>query len=68
MIRPIAARVTHPSAFPPSFPTRCREALAVNVEGRKVTAPDDGFGKLWRKRYWIRLAGSSVTPAELVAI
>jgi hypothetical protein len=45
-----------------------REALAMNVEGRKVTAPDDGFGKLWRKRYWIRLVGSTVTPAELVAV
>jgi hypothetical protein len=42
-------------------------ALARNVAGRKVTGPDDGFGKLWRKRYWIRLTGSSVTPAELIA-
>lgn len=41
-------------------------AVAGNVQGRKVTTPDEGFGKLWRKRYWIRLTGSLVTPAELV--
>ena len=40
--------------------------LKENVEGRKITWPDDGFGKLWRKRYWIRLEGASVTPHELV--
>lgn len=44
------------------------EALAANVEGRKVTGPDDGFGKLWRKQFWISLAGSSVTPAELIDV
>lgn len=41
-------------------------ALRENVEGRRVTGPDDGFGKLWRKRFWIRLEGTSVTPAELI--
>lgn len=30
--------------------------------------PDDGFGKLWRKLYWIRLTGSPVTPEELVQV
>jgi len=41
-------------------------ALSKNVEGMKVTPADDGFGKLWRKRYWIRLTGSPVTPAVLI--
>lgn len=45
-----------------------REALKENVEGRNVTGPDDGFGKLWRKRFWVRLAGSSVTPQELIEV
>jgi hypothetical protein len=44
------------------------EALKKNVEGQTVTGPDEGFGKLWRKRYWIRLAGSTVTPEELVQV
>ena len=44
------------------------EALAENVVGRDVTAVEDGFGKLWRKRFWIRLAGASVTPEELIDV
>lgn len=43
-----------------------RETMKENIEGRSITGPDDGFGKLWRKRYWVRLAGSTVTPAELI--
>lgn len=43
-------------------------ALAENVKGRKVTGPDDGFGKLWRKQYWVRLPGSNVTPSELIDV
>jgi hypothetical protein len=45
-----------------------RDALTVNVAGRKVTGPDDGFGKLWRKHYWVRLNGSAVTPVELIEV
>jgi hypothetical protein len=44
------------------------DVLVENVEDRKVTGPDDGFGQLWRKQYWIRLDGSSVTPTELVKV
>ncbi len=45
-----------------------REALSVNVEGRRVTGPDDGFGKLWHKQFWIRLEGATVTPSELIEV
>lgn len=45
-----------------------QEALDENVEGRAVTGVEDGFGKLWRKRYWIRLDGASVTPEGLVDV
>jgi hypothetical protein len=45
-----------------------QEALDENVDGRRVTAVDDGFGKLWRKNYWIRLEGASVTPTELIDV
>jgi hypothetical protein len=45
-----------------------RGALVENVAGRKVTGPEDGFGRLWRKRYWVRLAGSTITPAELIEV
>lgn len=45
-----------------------QEALDENVEGRRVTGVEDGFGKLWCKRYWIRLEGASVTPEELIEV
>lgn len=45
-----------------------QEALAENVVGRDVTAVEDGFGKLWRKRFWIRLSGTSVTPEGLIDV
>lgn len=44
------------------------EALVENVEGRRVTGVEDGFGKLWCKRYWIRLEGASVTPEEVIGV
>jgi hypothetical protein len=45
-----------------------REALETNVEGREISGPDDGFGKLWHKQFWIRLDGATVTPEELIEV
>lgn len=61
------ARTSEPISMLISDPLPA-EALRDNVEGRAVTSVDDGFGKLWRKRFWIRLAGASVTPEELIEI
>ena len=44
------------------------EAININVEGRQVVGPLQGFGKLWQKTYWVRLSGAAVTPAELVGV
>jgi hypothetical protein len=44
------------------------DALDINVEGRNLTEPDDGFGQLWRKRYWVDLAGSGKTASEVIDI
>lgn len=44
------------------------EALRRNVEGRAVTSVEDGFGKLWRKRFWVRLEGADITPASLIEL
>jgi hypothetical protein len=41
-------------------------ALNLNVEGRQVVGPLQGFGQMWQKFYWIVLQGSDVTPAELI--
>jgi len=37
-----------------------------NVDGRKAVGPLQGFGKMWQKTYRVRLAGSPVTPTELI--
>ena len=41
-------------------------ALNLNVEGRHLTSPLQGFGQLWQKTYRVRLNGANVTPVELV--
>jgi anti-anti-sigma factor len=40
----------------------------LNVERRKVQGPLQGFGQLWHKTYRARLAGATVTPAEVTAV
>ena len=42
------------------------EALNLNVEGRHVVSPLQGFGKLWQKTYWVQLSGAAVTPVEVI--
>ncbi len=41
---------------------------AVNVEGRGIRSPLDGFGQLWSKTYTVRLAGAETGPAQLIAL
>jgi hypothetical protein len=43
------------------------DAINLNVEGRSVAGPVQGFGKLWQKTYKVTLAGVDVTPAEVIA-
>jgi hypothetical protein len=43
-------------------------AINLNVEGRQITGPLQGFGQLWQKTYRIRLSGSSVTPEEVIRV
>lgn len=42
-------------------------ALNLNVEGRQLVSPLQGFGQLWQKTYRVRLSGVEVTPVEAVA-
>jgi hypothetical protein len=44
------------------------EAINLNVEGRQVVGPLQGFGQLWQKTYRIYLRDVLVTPAEVVAV
>ncbi|MDQ4144436.1 MAG: hypothetical protein M3198_11955 [Actinomycetota bacterium] len=41
------------------------EAKNLNVEGRRLSGPTHGFGKLWKKTYAISL-GSDVDPKEVI--
>ncbi len=40
----------------------------INVEGRRVVGPLQGFGKMWQKTYKVRLTGAEVSPAEVIKI
>jgi hypothetical protein len=42
-------------------------AVNINVEGRSVTSPLQGFGPMWQKTYRVRLDGTNVTPVEVIA-
>jgi hypothetical protein len=41
-------------------------ATAINVNGREVVSPMQGFGPLWQKTYRVRLAGAAVSPQEVM--
>lgn len=41
-------------------------ALNLNVEGRRLVGPMQGFGQLWQKRYRIVLGGSDATPEQVI--
>jgi hypothetical protein len=42
-------------------------AVNLNVEGRRVTSPVQGFGKMWQKTYRVALAARDVSPEEVVS-
>ena len=42
-------------------------AMNLNVEGRRLVGPVQGFGQLWQKRYRIRLDGADVTPEQVIS-
>lgn len=41
-------------------------AINLNVEGKRVVSPIQGFGKMWQKTYRIAL-GDTAAPAEVIA-
>jgi hypothetical protein len=43
-------------------------AVNINVEGRRVVGPLQGFGALWQKTYQVRLRGENLTPAEIIRV
>ena len=43
-------------------------ATNINVNGRQVVSPLQGFGRLWRKTFRIRLSGVTASAAEITQV
>jgi hypothetical protein len=43
------------------------EAVNINVDGRRLTSPIQGFGKMWQKTYQVHIPSDRVSPTELIA-
>jgi len=41
-------------------------ATNLNVEGKQVVNPLQGFGQLWQKTYRVQLSGASASPIEVI--
>jgi len=41
-------------------------AINLNIEGRQVVGPLQGFGQMWQKTYSVRLTGAKVTPEHVI--
>jgi len=42
-------------------------ALNLNVQGRRLASPIQGFGKMWQKTYQVRLSDETVSATDLIA-
>jgi hypothetical protein len=43
-------------------------AINLNVDGRQLEGPVQGFGQLWQKTYRVRLPGNRVSPEEVIRV
>ncbi|HYY82447.1 MAG TPA: hypothetical protein VFD04_25160 [Actinomycetes bacterium] len=43
------------------------EAINLNVTGKRLVGPIQGFGKLWQKTYQVELRGVETTPTGVIA-
>src|SRR3954449_4661687 len=42
-------------------------AVNINVEGRRLASPIQGFGKMWQKTYQVRIPAERVSAEQLIA-
>ena len=42
-------------------------AVNINVTGKRLAGPIQGFGKMWQKTYQVRLPADRVSPTDLIA-
>jgi hypothetical protein len=45
-----------------------KEAINLNVQGRRPSSPVKGLGQFWQRTYQIRLEGATTSPTEVVAV
>jgi hypothetical protein len=43
-------------------------AVNINVHGRRLTSPIQGFGKMWQKTYQVRLPAERAPAADVIAV
>ena len=43
-------------------------AINLNLDGREIVGPLQGFGQMWQKTFRVRLPGVNATPAEVMRI
>jgi hypothetical protein len=44
------------------------EAINLNVSGKRLVGPIQGFGRMWQRTYRVELRGAEVTPAEVISV
>jgi len=44
------------------------QARNLNVDGRRVVGPVNGFGQLWQKTYKLRINNTSITPEQTISV
>ena len=44
------------------------KAINLNVNGRRLEGPLQGFGQLWQKTYRVRLNGASASPTDVIKL
>ena len=44
------------------------DSINLNVAGRRIVGPVEGFGPMWQKTYQLSLSGTKVTPSEAIGI
>ena len=42
-------------------------AINLNLEGREIVGPLQGFGRMWQRTYRVKLTGANATPAQVAA-
>src|SRR5262245_10870803 len=43
-------------------------AVPINVAGRQIVGPLQGFGQMWQKTYSVRLSGVKTTPEAVIEL